>query len=200
MLRTRLAEHDPVADDREFASPRCAPCFAEVVPGLLYRGGQPDEAGWRYLRTRNVCTVLKLNFPDEFISHSHTDDAWAEQNLGMHVVRAPMPPADVGDIWGGRGPTDDQVMAAFAPLRDLMRGAPDDPHRCALYVHCTHGHDRTGLMVGLYRVVAQHLPRHRTWCEMLSHGYTRPADHGLTEFWMALDPPMIAELAGAATP
>ena len=49
------------------------------------------------------------------------------------------------------------------------------------FVHCSHGQDRTGLLVGLYRL-KQGWAKTNAYTEMLTNGF-HPALHGLHEFW-----------------
>ena len=60
------------------------PNYREVRPGV-YLGGQPTLAGWAYLKSIGIKTVVKLNFPSE-----GSDDEAAR--LGMTVVDASGPP------------------------------------------------------------------------------------------------------------
>jgi hypothetical protein len=49
------------------------------------------------------------------------------------------------------------------------------------FIHCERGMDRTGLLVGLYRL-REGTNAAAAWCEMVKHGY-HPALLGLTRFW-----------------
>lgn len=139
------------------------PNLREVEPGL-WRGGQPTDNGWLYLHARGVKTVVKLNFDTE----GSDDGATA---LGLSVRRVPFPPSDLGDML--KGPTVAQMQRVQALLAD--------PSLRPLYIHCTHGQDRTGLAVGVYRV-SQGWPKSKAWREMQADDYHELL-LGLTDFW-----------------
>jgi len=106
------------------------------VDANLYRGGQPDETGYRYLRGLGVDTVISLR----------TDDGERAlvESLGMKWVHMPMSFRPFG--WGDDFSADD-VQRFFAIV--------DSPESGTVFVHCKRGADRTGAMAGLYRVARQ---------------------------------------------
>lgn len=79
-------------------------------------------------------------------------------------------------------------MSAFFPpdqtqVDFILASITRDSSRNVL-VHCRHGQDRTGLIVGLYRIHHQGWKRWAAWCEMLDSGY-HPCLIGLTcYFWL----------------
>jgi len=140
------------------------PNLVEVAPGQ-YRGGQPTLERWDYLQSRGVRTIVKLNYDTE------DPDEPSASMLGMVVHRVPFPPSGVDDALGG--PTVAQMRQAVAWL--------SDPKLRPVYVHCSHGHDRTGLVVGTYRVT-RGWSKAKAWDEMVKLGY-HPVALGLTDFW-----------------
>lgn len=50
------------------------------------------------------------------------------------------------------------------------------------YVHCSHGQDRTGLVIAVYRVTHDHWTKAQAEKEMLSNGFHKSL-HGLWDFW-----------------
>jgi protein tyrosine/serine phosphatase len=52
-------------------------------------------------------------------------------------------------------------------------------------VHCTHGQDRTGLVVGVYRVKHDGWSKDKAWDEMVHHDFHQELV-GLVEFWLGL--------------
>jgi hypothetical protein len=147
---------------------------------LIYRGGQPTLEGWAYLRdTIHVTTVVKLNAPEE--SWNQGEDQPAAQ-LGMRVVSLSLPPHDYGVALKSvvdllRDLPEDKVATAIATLADDNHGN--------VYVHCTHGRDRTGLVVGLYRVFRDGWSAKDAYAEMNTEGF-RPINHNLHEYWEGL--------------
>ena len=54
--------------------------------------------------------------------------------------------------------------------------------RPGTYIHCEHGQDRTGLIVGCRRVWLDGWTKTNAWNEMIAAGF-HPALHGLASFW-----------------
>lgn len=144
--------------------------LVEVEPGL-WRSGQPTtDAEWAYLRSLGVRLVVKLNFDDE------GSDAWAAK-AGIIVVECSVQPDGDKDVW-------DNVKNVFvqpdavrlsAALQAIKTGV-------GVLVHCTHGHDRTGLVIGMHRVLHDGWTKERAYEEMLERGF-HPELVGLSDFW-----------------
>jgi len=153
---------------------------SEANGHAIYRGGQPTEAGWSYLHTLGVTTVVKLNDAQaESLGQGMDDPA---SRLGMRVVDASIPPRDFGLSLKSmqqvvEGLPEDQVGRAIATLAGVGNGS--------VYVHCTHGRDRTGLIVGLFRVFQQHWKAEDAYREMKQEGF-RPINANLFVFWHKL--------------
>ena len=138
------------------------PNFAQVEAGL-YRGGQPDEQGWQFLRSLGVTNVVKLN----------REDADATP-AGMSVHFIPLPPATIWEAF--RQPGSNEVWQAVQAMQ--LGGT---------YVHCRHGRDRTGLVVGCYRVWIGGWSESAAAREMGALGY-RWWIPGLAAFWKSVIP------------
>ncbi len=113
----------------------------------IFRGGDPTPEGWAWLKDEGVRVVVKLN------TQSEGTDAVAEK-VGMIVHRLP-----IGwfrqTIWH---PTQSLIRSAVALIQ---------PHT---FVHCEHGEDRTGLIVGCFRL-SQGWTKEDAWDEMLGHRF-----------------------------
>jgi tyrosine-protein phosphatase SIW14 len=134
-------------------APNGVPNFQEVGPGV-YRGGQPTSEGWVYLQKKGIKTVIKLNLAPE----GSDDEAVA---LGMVVVDASGPPSDVTNVFDA--PKPERIRLAVQTLEnESLR---------PIYVHCLHGQDRTGLVVGLYRVLHDHKTKSDAFKEMRKNGF-----------------------------
>jgi hypothetical protein len=132
------------------------PNFAQVEPSI-YRGGQPTTtAAAEYLHSIGVSNIIKLN--------DDTMDTWAPA-LGMTVHYHPID-------------TIQQLVTGPDPLSISNAIAEIKP---GTFIHCLHGEDRTGLIVGLYRLT-EGTNKAAAWQEMTNHGF-HPALRGLTEFW-----------------
>ena len=138
------------------------PNFTEVEAGL-YRGGQPNEQGWRFLRSLGVTNVVKLNreVADPLI-----------EGMTVHVI--PLPPATIWEVF--QKPSSTDVWRAVQAMK--LRGT---------YVHCHHGRDRVGLVVGCYRMWIDGWSESAAASEMDAMGY-RWSIPGLTAFWKSVTP------------
>lgn len=138
------AEHRP--------STWAAPAEAEGVPHLykvsdvLYRGGQPTEAGMRALKNMGIKTVINLR-----LFHSDRDEI-GETDLRMERIR----------------------MKAWHPEREdavkFLRLVAD-PANAPVFVHCHYNADRTGAMCAIYRIVVQGWTKKEAIREMREGGF-----------------------------
>ncbi len=136
------------------------PNLVQVRPDV-YRSGQPTTAeGWDYLRTLGVRHVVKLNFADE-----GSDDGAAAAGIAVHDV-AVQPSTRGIDVWSAPSPAR---MAELLALVERVRDAGG--REGSWLIHCQNGHDRTGLVVGMVRIVADGWEPRRAWDEMIARGY-----------------------------
>ncbi len=138
------------------------PNFAEVGAGI-YRGGQPNEQGWQFLRSLGVTNIVKLN---REVADTPTD--------GMIVYSIPLPPATLCEVF--QKPCSNDVWRAVLAMK-----------QGGTFVHCHHGRDRTGLVVGCYRMWIDDWNESAAACEMGAMGY-RWSIPGLTAFWKSVTP------------
>ena len=124
------------------------PNFSQVATGV-WRGGQPTAAGWKYLQSLGVKWDVKLN------SEREASDVEAEAN-GIQIVYLPISLA--------------QQTVSTLP-KELLDAAVSVLARTGTFVHCEHGKDRTGLVVGAYRVRVEHWTKHAAYQEMKNHGF-----------------------------
>jgi hypothetical protein len=146
------------------------PNLAQVESGV-WRSGQPRTVEqWRYLRSLGISRVVKLNFPSE-----GSDDG--ARAAGMTVLTVSIQPEGDLDIWDNLAATFIQPSGLLltAAVQALEQGN-------GVLVHCTHGQDRTGLVVGRYRVIHNHWSSIAAYEEMIRYHF-HPALHGLHESW-----------------
>jgi protein tyrosine/serine phosphatase len=144
----------------------CPDNFGVVDASKLYRGGQPNsEEHWNCLRSMyGVKTVLKLN------RYAEDDDtvsmeSEAATRHGIRLVQVLMQPEDFPHNWNPfAAPTDVQVNEALATLTDASSGP--------VYVHCSHGSDRTGLVVALYQMRVENYCRDRAIVDMKAYHHS----------------------------
>jgi len=107
--------------------------FARVAP-CLYRGAQPSYTAFKDLKFKGIKTIISLRLDDE--------DVDEEKNIcakyDMRFYHIPM---------GYKTPDLGSVLSFL--------GIVTNPQLQPVYVHCRFGSDRTGTMVGLYRVIVE---------------------------------------------
>jgi len=117
-----------------------------VVHDYLLRGGEPSRQGLKTLKSLGVDVIVDLRAP--------TAEAQAEKieakALDMKYINLPM---------SSKPPTQQQVSTFLKTVDQRAHLAQADfaasnekkyPH--SVFVHCAHGSDRTGCMVGIWRV------------------------------------------------
>ena len=160
---------------------RGIPNFAAVNEHRrIYRGGEPPTLeGWAYVKSLGVRTVVKLNMETE------STDAYARR-VGLTVARLPI--------------TRQEQMAGSPELDGKIRRAVGKMSRGAVFVHCGSdsrskpdslaalfdsqgGQDRTGLVVGCYRVWVEHQKKAVARTEMKSFRFHALLLPGLANYW-----------------
>jgi protein tyrosine/serine phosphatase len=131
------------ADDKDL------PNFHSVAPGI-WRGAAPTAEGLRRLQKKGVRTIIDLRIE----KRGQKEEAATAKALGLNRIRIPM---------GSEAPTEKQIKTLFTALENAG-SAP-------VFVHCQHGADRTGAMIGLWRVTHQGWAFEPTWKEMRKYGF-----------------------------
>lgn len=131
------------------------PNFEPVSPGI-FRGARPAARDLEFLVQKlKVRTVIDL-----------------EGNVGGAVAREKKRLLRLG----GDAETVEFVEAPFSPwtkmetreeaqVEEVLRILAD-PARRPVYIHCKHGEDRTGMLVGLHRVRNEGWTPEKAWAEM----------------------------------
>jgi len=131
------------------------------VTESLFRGGQPTDAGFRFLKQKGIRTVVKLR-------EENHEKALVEE-LGMKYIHLPTQ---------ARDPIPEATIQAFFQVIS-------DPSNHPVFVHCERGTDRTGAMVGLFRIAFQGWDGTRAYQEARSMGmrwWYRDLKYQLYEF------------------
>jgi len=117
----------------------------------IYRGGRPTDQGLQFLKKSGFKTIINLENNSQAISK----EMEAAKKLGLQMYSSPM-------SWQTT-PDDKQVNAILAALKNSQM--------YPIFIHCHYGRDRTGLIIGLYRVLVQKWPAKEAYSEMLKYGF-----------------------------
>ncbi|OFZ21245.1 MAG: hypothetical protein A2X94_07235 [Bdellovibrionales bacterium GWB1_55_8] len=124
--------------------------FYVVAPGI-YRGAQPDKAGYDALKALGVRTVVGLRTSGWPIFR----ESRLAEARGIRFISVP--------------------LGSFSTPQDrdihLVLDYLSDPALRPIFIHCRHGEDRTGLLVGLYRVFQQNWTPADAYAEMLKYNF-----------------------------
>lgn len=135
--------------------PQSEPRYKELprfkqVNAKLYRGAQPKRGGLKTLSELGIRTVIDLR--------GAGDRARAEEqealSLGLKYYNVPL-------SWFGR-PKDEHVDRVLQIIKQLE----NQP----VFVHCSHGVDRTGLVVAVYRILYEGWSSEQAKAEAKRHG------------------------------
>ena len=122
----------------------------EVSPEI-YRSSRPGEQDYAKLQAMGIKFILNLE--------SDKDIVWKEieqaSKYNIQVMWAPMS--------GWKKPKDSDVNRALDALAN--------PSLRPIVVHCKLGKDRTGMVVGLYRVEHEHWSPEEAYQEMKDQGF-----------------------------
>jgi len=148
------------------------PRFAILDDGL-YRGGQPTEKGFEFLKQKGIKTVINLRAEDN-------SEARTVERLGMHYFHIPV---DEVRPWSEMPP------GAIAKYFELV----NNPDNYPIFFHCLRGADRTGALAAFYRMAVQHWDAKKAYEEARQIGM-RWYFAGLKTQILAFQPPPRDEL------
>jgi protein tyrosine phosphatase (PTP) superfamily phosphohydrolase (DUF442 family) len=125
-----------------------------VVEPYLWRGAAPNVEGVDELKRLGVKTIVDLRRSPQGTSW---EGAYAITH-GLRYINVPM---------GNSIPTLTKQRKVLA----VIDQAANDPSKGPVFLHCSHGSDRTGFMVACWRV--QHDKRSilEAFTEMMQHGF-----------------------------
>jgi protein tyrosine/serine phosphatase len=137
------------------------PNFHAIDAGqAIYRGGQPDDRGGAYLSALGVSNIVKLNLGPRGLA-----SGWTRDMRGAFIYK-PI------DFWHQTFLEPDPETIGLA-VANIVPGT---------FIHCSHGRDRTGLVVACYRHWVQKWTKQAAQREMLAQGF-HPSLKGLWDFW-----------------
>jgi protein tyrosine/serine phosphatase len=126
------------------------PEYHQVNTNLL-RGGRPQAGDLAALAHQNIKTIINLENDPTAVA-AEKDEAI---KLGLNFISSPM-----SGFWK---PHDSQVENILEKLAD--------PSLFPIYIHCKHGQDRTGVIIGLYRVRYDQWSAEKAYDEMRAYGF-----------------------------
>lgn len=121
-----------------------------VVSPVLFRGAAPTEEGLERLHKMGVKTIIDLRIAPKTVAKEHTH----VDQMGVKFVNLPM---------SDQPPTEAQIQTFLKTIAD--------PAQQPVFVHCQHGADRTGAMIGIYREQVEKWPYDKTYKEMRKYGF-----------------------------
>jgi protein tyrosine phosphatase (PTP) superfamily phosphohydrolase (DUF442 family) len=124
------------------------------VHSYFWRGAAPSYAGLDTLKQLGVKTIIDLRRSRDHIA---AEAAYASK-LGMSYVSLPM----------GNFIPSVQKQKRFL---DIVSRAATDPAAGPVFVHCSHGSDRTGYLTALWRVQHDHWSIAEAAIEMFQYGF-----------------------------
>ncbi len=130
--------------------------FAKVNAGL-YRGGMPTESQFGELKRFGIRTDISL--------------LGAGPSSQRQVVAQEREAAEAAGL-----KFVNLVVPYSAPSQTFIEKFLDvvqDPANQPVYVHCKHGRDRTGTMIGLYRIAVDGQTGKQALAEMETFGFDR---------------------------
>lgn len=156
----------------------CSPTvYVHGVPNLvkvhegLYRSGQITTLdGWKYIASLGITRVVKLNFDEE----GSDDDAI---KIGLIVYSLSIEPRGDEDLFDNIANTFIRPDTSNVERAEEMIELGD-----GVLVHCTHGQDRTGYIIGRHRVLFNKWSTDDAYAEMLRNNF-HSSLHGLHEAW-----------------
>lgn len=137
--------------------------FKQVDLGV-YRGHQPETINeYKKLQELGIKTIINLR--EEWVAKEERPIA---EKMGFNFHSFPMS--------GFFYPNKVGVAKTLAIMAD--------PAMQPVFVHCTYGKDRTGLIIGLYRRFVKSWTKKAAWAEMWEMGFN-PVNFGcFLYFWI----------------
>jgi len=138
------------------------PNFHEVHP-FLYRGGEPSREGMKKIKEMGITTIFDLRNPGEK-SYDEKEEA---RQLGIRYISMPM---------NSKAPTQKQIKRLLEEIDRAKEKTPstdsEKSAKNAVLVHCAHGSDRTGCMIGIWRVMRDGYNYDSAYQEMRKYWFT----------------------------
>ncbi len=137
------------------------------VDKTLYRGGKPNEKQLESLKTIGIDTIIDFSTGYGAKTQGRTEKQITE-NLKMNYINLPFPSFE--------NPPEEYIAKFF----DIVEEARNNGKK--VFIHCTHGKDRTGLFAGMYKLKYGLDNIENVVNEMLTIGHDSNANPNLIPF------------------
>lgn len=156
--------------ERALAASIAAPSISnfDIVSEGLWRGAAPSNQAMQKLAESGVKTIVDLRLA----GLGAEEEASRAKKLGIKYIHIPL---------GFMGPS----LSKVAQFLNIV----NDPANQPVFVHCRYGADRTGALVGVFRVIHDHWSFNQAYSEMRSHHF-KP--------WLASLKRVVARVGGNA--
>ena len=154
------------------------------ITSSIYRGPYLDPEGIAYLKSRGVRTIVNLEIKLFFRPGIIFEARALAENAGIHFVHLPLNPI--------LAPKPSQIDAIMA----VICSSENQP----VYLQCHSGLDRTGFIVGVYRVLHDGWTPEKAYEEMIQVGFSRVFfwwKHALIKYTDRKRPPAINQYEGS---
>lgn len=136
----------------------------------IIRGAPPrlhsHPTGFDCLQRANVHMVIDLRGDEEGVGA----EAHELRRRGIRSLHIPMNTAGEGGASASARAVLANRRSLVTALRAIRQQLRNDPEG-RIYVHCAHGADRTGLLIGFYRMIVEGVSRQDALREMRRHGF-----------------------------
>ena len=139
----------------------------------LYRSGVPSDDDMAAFARLGIKTDITLQFTGGSEAPVVKHEKKVAKDLGIKFVHLPLP-------WGKQPP-----RAMITKFLAVFK----DPKNLPAIVHCKRGRDRTGAMVGLYRIVENGWTNEKAFKEMESFGFVKADYPHYAEFVLGYGKP-----------
>lgn len=160
------------------------------VSDEVYRGSKPNAQQLRTLKDLGVRSVINLQYSatdneeSRNIAELNKEDEKKLKSLGCgdDAVRATQMTYLATPVMAQPlTPGDPQSLENIDVALNLLR----DKNNLPAFVHCSHGEDRTGLVIGLYRVFEQKWSAEKAHAEMLEFNFHPILQNVLEQYFRA---------------
>ena len=134
-----------------------------VVSEQIWRGGRPDYYDLKNLHDRGYKTIINIENRQNFVESERRN----AERMGLQFISIPM---------------DEDLVPNNQDIEKLLQLLSDKSNQ-PIFIHCFHGQDRTGLVIGLYRVLIEGWDAKAAHDEMLQLGFHTKFINMENYFW-----------------